>query len=537
MIDNEILRNISYIILAIIAILQIRSFYKTKQKINNFANVFSIDKDGLAQNKEYANIIIFITNYIDHCKKHSSKPKLNEAKKISEEHLEKLEDAINRSLITPLYLGLMGTIIGVIFGLWEYTVAVDTSNAIDYIIGSVKVAMSVTALGLLLTVWNSTLNFSKAKDMIEEGKLIFYNDYLIIRWGFTSDVEGGLAEVVNEMKRGLDHFNDTLSANLEGMNAGFTNAIESAKAIKQINLQKLREVLNEINVSVAHFENLDKKFKNVDIYLTKMASLIEGIAGLDSVRESTQSIQQMTQNLNIISEKMSDSFGENKALLDENAKLTEKLLGYLEGNAEALNNMNTSAQTAAMVVERDVKELNKKVIESIGKSEESFKAKWDETQANMLVVFTDMQKSLKGFDNHMNELNEKLKQSIEIQVISITDSFDKAFSPFVSHIKSLTDKVNDTDLQKIANEAVLTEMERITMAMTKSFEVVCKSMEQWQNDMAKNIKTDIENKLKNNSINELENSIITLSRDLQEIKENSKHRNIFRIIKDMFLSY
>jgi len=504
------LNIITYVILLAIAFVQFISFRKTRQKINSFAWVFPVgEKDKITN---------FINSYVKNCKENGFSPQLSEAKKIVEEHLEKLEDAINRSLITPLYLGLMGTAIGVIFGFLKYVISKDISNAIDYIIGSVGISMFVTALGLFYTIWNSALKFSSAKDKIEEGKQDYYNKNLI--GCFTSSVEDGLAVVVNEMKKGLDSFNSTLNANLEKMGTGFDDAAKYAKQIQDMDWQSMHSVFNEINSTVNRLKVLDKKFEKVDEYLTKMTSLLEKIADLDSVKESTQSIKQMTNDLNIIANQMNNNFSDTRTLADENAKTTKKLLDYLESNREALETINKSAQATALGVEKDVKNLNKNITESIEKTENIFNDKWDKTHANMLDTFTKMRINLEGFGACINELNGKLEQSIETQVTSITNSFDRSFSPFVDHIKSLTEKVINTDLQKMVDGTVITEMERITDAIKTSFDTHYESIKQWKCDIAMDIKSDIENKFY--SQNESEAATETLKCGTLENRKDTK---------------
>jgi len=506
------LNIITYAILLAIAFVQFISFRKTRQKINSFAWVFPVgEKDKITN---------FLNSYVENCKKNGFSPQLSEAKKIVEEHLEKLEDAINRSLITPLYLGLMGTAIGVIFGFLKYVISKDISNAIDYIIGSVGISMFVTALGLFYTIWNSALKFSSAKDKVEEGKQDYYNENLIGR--FTSSVEDGLAGVVNEMRVGLDSFNRTLSANLERMDIGFKSAIESTMSIQQMDFKPLKEVLNKINTTVNNFEKLDKKFTDVNEYLETMTTLFEKIKGLDPVIESTQSIEKMTKDLNSIANQMNNNFSDTRTLADENSKTTKKLLDYLESNREALETINKSAQATALGVETDVKNLNKNITESIEKTENIFNDKWDKTHANMLDTFTKMRINLEGFGACINELNGKLEQSIETQVTSITNSFDRSFSPFVGHIKSLTEKVINTDLQKMVDGTVITEMERIIGEIKTSFDTHYESIKQWKCDIAMDIKSDVENKIKIYSQDESEAAIETLKCGTLENRKDTK---------------
>src|SRR5690606_33739473 len=91
---------------------------------------------------------------------------------------------ISNKLSTPLYLGLAGTMIGIIIGLFYIdfspssviTTDVTTNNdgddllKITPLIDGVKYAMGVSVLGLILTTIFSVWIYKNAKSKVNQGK-------------------------------------------------------------------------------------------------------------------------------------------------------------------------------------------------------------------------------------------------------------------------------------------------------------------------------------------------------------------------------
>jgi hypothetical protein len=582
---GEFLRWISYIILLGIFAWQIYSFRNTRRKIENYANVFpkpnaedksypivneddkEMESHGRSvsnENEEYAVINKLIDEYKNIYERLGKglKAKYKEGKEIIEEHLEKVEDTIHRSLATPLYLGLMGTIVGVVFGLWEYTevmkaaesfksltgIAIDTSSAIDYIIGSVQIAMIVTFTGLFFYVINSTQKFSKAKDAIEERKVSFYNNEL--RQKIPFDVEGGLAEIVESMRQNLTSFNGQLSDNLKNMNTSFDNSVEIIR-----DLPKLQKILNGISSNVVHFERFDTKFNQVNNCLDKMGEFLEKICKYNNDIEMTRSFYEIAGNLKVVVDKMNNGIEGNDQILktlegkitDFNriANAAENIQTSISQNARDFNNNLTyAAENVQASISQNARDFNDKLAHSFDNIEESvdelkddFGKQWKDANAYMGDSIRKMADYLGVLDKYVSDFNMKLKESIDVQVGYISRSFVDNFTPILNHIGSLKENLSNDQLKNLANEVAIAEMERITVAMTKSFNVVYENMKLWQEKITENIKTDIEKRVKENAKGELENSIASLDNDLKTLNHNlevvianTKPRNIFKII-------
>jgi len=78
----------------------------------------------------------------------------NLIKDVVDRNTDAVDEEINNLLPIPLYLGLVGTMMGIVIGLFLMPSISDENfdKAIDTLIGGVKIAMIASFVGLLLTI-------------------------------------------------------------------------------------------------------------------------------------------------------------------------------------------------------------------------------------------------------------------------------------------------------------------------------------------------------------------------------------------------
>ena len=280
--------TIAVVIVIAVIILQIRSFFKTKRKIEELNNLFeeadslslketSITKDVLRnkqrladflknipqrntddendidytdlslivfQNKEPSNkrfeTIINRTNeYL--CKNTGTSADLGVLADICDSQKETLEDEIQNSLNVPLYLGLAGTFIGIITGLLgvdfdQIFGNTNNLNGLQHLLYGIVAAMCASLLGLGFTVYNSAVAYKAAVSNCNDGKG-YYMDFL--RRELMPLLSNSMASSLNSLKGVLGHFVDKFGRNLDAY-------ADSAELLND-NLEKQHLVLAEIN--------------------------------------------------------------------------------------------------------------------------------------------------------------------------------------------------------------------------------------------------------------------------------------------------
>lgn len=288
MIQEYIGLIIAIVIVVIVIILQFRSFIKTKEKIKELDSLFN-DVDGLSlketsitanllrdkqslqkflqtipprhndeddndytdlslivlpnkdnlSNNRFQTIINRTNEYL--CKNTGTSADLGILEDICDSQKEILEDEIQNSLNVPLYLGLAGTFIGIITGLYGVDfnqIFGNTNNLIglQHLLYGVVAAMCASLLGLGFTVYNSSVMYKAAVSKCNDGKEDYMN---FLRRELMPLLSNSMASSLNSLKGVLGHFVDKFGRNLDAY-------ADSAELLND-NLEKQHLVLAEIN--------------------------------------------------------------------------------------------------------------------------------------------------------------------------------------------------------------------------------------------------------------------------------------------------
>lgn len=283
---------VALVVVAIVIILQITSFVKTRLKIGELKNLFEHVEDLLLKETSLTPSVLrsksslqkFLANIpnrhvkteddeddrIDYtdlsllalsggkhadgrfgvivnrtneylCKNTGTSADLGILEDICDNQKNALEDEIHNSLNVPLYLGLAGTFIGIITGLLgidfkQMFGAGGELTGLQHLLYGVVVAMSSSFLGLGFTVFNSAVTYKDAVSKSNEGKEE-YMDFL--RRELMPLLSNSMASSLNSLRGVLGHFVDKFGRNLDAY-------ADSAELLND-NLEKQHLVLQEIN--------------------------------------------------------------------------------------------------------------------------------------------------------------------------------------------------------------------------------------------------------------------------------------------------
>ena len=283
---------VALVVVAIVIILQITSFVKTRHKIGELKNLFehvedlflketsltpsvlrsksSLQKflanipnrhvkteDGEDDKIDYTDLSLLALSGGKHadgrfgvivnrtneylCKNTGTSADLGILEDICDNQKNALEDEIHNSLNVPLYLGLAGTFIGIITGLWgidfkQMFGAGGELTGLQHLLYGVVIAMSASFLGLGFTVFNSAITYKDAVSKSNEGKEE-YMDFL--RRELMPLLSNSMASSLNSLRGVLGHFVDKFGRNLDAY-------ADSAELLND-NLEKQHLVLQEIN--------------------------------------------------------------------------------------------------------------------------------------------------------------------------------------------------------------------------------------------------------------------------------------------------
>ena len=138
--------------------------------------------ESVKKNRQDFNDVIKSTNaYL--CKNKGASADFNILQDICDRHLQKLDNEISNLINVPLYIGLAGTFLGIIIGLWGIDFSatqtgggtVISASSISQLLNGVISAMVASLVGLGFTVWNTALNYKPAAYQNDTDKNNYYD--------------------------------------------------------------------------------------------------------------------------------------------------------------------------------------------------------------------------------------------------------------------------------------------------------------------------------------------------------------------------
>lgn len=262
---------------------------------------------GTDKNEVMSKIIRSINTYL--LRNKGAVSDFNLLRDIIQRNLDSVEEEINMTMPIPVYLGLIGTMAGIILGLFALPDVGSEDflkgNGINNLIGGIKIAMTASFSGLLFTVLNSGWKFKGAKGFVEQQK----NDFFTF---LQTELLPVLTESVNSgivgLNRNIERFGNTFNKNVTELEVLMNKNHDSLK-LQQIAVETIQKmditkfatfnikVLREIKQSVDALERLSLGLKNVDDFVANSKAIVE-----------------RTNNVIGLSEKIVDILNESKQL-------------------------------------------------------------------------------------------------------------------------------------------------------------------------------------------------------------------------------
>src|SRR5690554_1825544 len=162
----------------------------------------------------FKDIIHAINNYL--LRNKGAISDFNLIKDIVDRNIDNEEDAISSNLPIPLYLGLMGTMLGIILGLIGMPSLSESAGdnatmvGVDALLAGVKIAMIASVVGLCFTTINSFV-FYHFRQKTEREKNNFFT---FIQTHLLPILSRNTASSLQTLQTNLLKFNDGFSKNM-----------------------------------------------------------------------------------------------------------------------------------------------------------------------------------------------------------------------------------------------------------------------------------------------------------------------------------
>ena len=206
-------------------------------------------------------------------------------KDVVERYCDAEEEEISVQQPIPLYLGLMGTMVGIIVGIGFIAVSGGLSSTslmdnITSLMTCVAIAMAASLVGIFCTTlisWNS----KSATTKVEADKNRFYS---WLQTELMPVLSGNAVNALYLLQQNLTTFNQTFQSNISGLDKALAKVVESSKEqtelislIKDIDITRVAQanitVLKELKECTGEIAVFNGYLHNVSEYLTAVNEL------------------------------------------------------------------------------------------------------------------------------------------------------------------------------------------------------------------------------------------------------------------------
>lgn len=206
-------------------------------------------------------------------------------KDVVERYCDADEEGITTQQPIPLYLGLMGTMVGIIVGV-IYIAATNgfsgdgITKSVTELMTCVAIAMSASLIGVYCTTrisWKSKDAFSK----VESAKNIFYS---WLQTELLPTLSGNTVNALYLLQQNLTKFNTTFQSNITGLNKALgqikdtsSEQVELINLLQDIDIRRVAQanvtVLHELKDCTGELSRFNQYIHSVSDYLNAVNSL------------------------------------------------------------------------------------------------------------------------------------------------------------------------------------------------------------------------------------------------------------------------
>lgn len=429
--------------------------------MSNKINISLINYKG-DQNDSLREILSSVNGYL--LRNKGAVSDFNLVKDIVDRNIDKVDDEISSNIPTPLYLGLMGTMMGIVGGLifMPSLNSDDTSTAIggiDALLAGVKVAMIASVVGLFLTIISNYF-FFRARKQVEHQKNDFFT---FIQTRLLPILSQNTSSSIYSLQANLLKFNTDFTSNMQNFNGIITSVKETFDSQLEV-VQELKriDVANIAKYNIDVMQQLKSSFKN----LQDLGSYLENMNGfIGNTRELNLAVTQQLQKVGEIST-IIDRFDTNAGNISETSTYLKSQFKTFDSREQAINdrvadfdkNTGKLIDNLEVSFSKRLQDFNDKDIEISSGFEKLFedlhkktREVFDDESGNITSIKKDVDK-LKGVSPGLTELSQKVSKQ------------DSTIMELLEIIKEKPIQVKQSKLNTIAT-AVLAVVGTITCAV------------------------------------------------------------------------
>ena len=285
--------------------------------MENKIKVHLISLDSSESNPLIIKVVDTINSYL--LRNKGAVSDFNLIKDIVERNCDAVDEEINQQLPVPIYLGLMGTVLGIILGLWS--INFDPQNfmaSVTDLIESVKWAMGCSFMGLLLTTILSAWFYRGAKAELEEQKNELYT---FIQIELLPQLSQDVNSTILTMQSHLEKFNEGFSENVNSFDGimnrileVFDSQVELNEQLKDMDISQVaslnKNTLVELRRSMTEFEKFNQYLNLMNSFVQKTAQVTDSVNDqlrrTDDIKNVVASMEENIENNRLVMVKLQD---------------------------------------------------------------------------------------------------------------------------------------------------------------------------------------------------------------------------------------
>ena len=351
----------------------------------------------------------------------------NLIKDIVERNCDAVDEEINQQIPVPIYLGLMGTVLGIIIGLWS--IDFDPNNfmaSVTDLISSVKWAMGCSFVGLLLTTLLSAWKYRGAKAMLEEQKNELYT---FIQIELLPQLSQDANSTILTMQTHLERFNEGFSENVSCFDGimnrilqAFDSQVRLTEQLQHMDISRVAhlntQVLAELRTSMTEFEKFNQYLNLMNSFVQKTAQVTDAV---NAQLRRTDDIKGVVSSMEVN--------------IENNRLIMEKLQNFLQ-KVEAHNSIVTATATLDDTLTQAIDQLKRHVQDEINAIQSH--------TAQATQDLDQLMQSERGQLDKLKNLDElgNLQQLVS-SINSMKQSYDNSNAEISTQIEKLSQAINN----------------------------------------------------------------------------------------------
>jgi hypothetical protein len=426
---------ISFIIVIILNY-QFFTFYRNKKNISLLKSIFPNDQSILELNQEdtslqiktkheneiFQIIISSLNNYLKNNKGAVSDYHL--MKDIVERNCDTIEEEIHSQVPMPLYLGLAGTMLGILIGIGFLVYSgglndllISTTGTglkgIETLLGGVALAMISSISGIILTTIASHLT-KNAKTELEKNKNTFLSwIQAVLLPNLSTDISSALVRV----SQNLTNFNTAFAQNTNNLREILGEVTETYDKQKE-----LIHYINRLNVieiasaNIAVYDKLKNCTKEIGIFANYLTSLNEYLTKVQALNQKLDEYEKRTQ----VIESAGQFFTKNEKWLADNMDkanlaVQQAINRFVEDTERVIGTLYENLNSQILSLDTTVKEQQKKLSESISRTTELVSQKVIEAQKFFETSIIEQQNAFRTKVSEFSNVVEEIKNLSHIK--------------------------------------------------------------------------------------------------------------------------